>query len=1461
MKSTHVLIRPLDKITGTRFDVYVAASKDPAAYGLNSTSFAAAFERGPEISGTFFPLDLSGRLEVLTSRMTLLTNRIKLPAGVFMKNVAWNEAPVTIWSVTDLNWSTRETLLTGKVNQAQYDAQRRKLSIDAKGSDDKLDKELLPLSFDGSGGLGGEPDSRDKLKPAGWGYVENLEPVFYDNTRSMAMLDGYGNLQSIDWVAEGLNRYTSYAGNYATEAALAAALDAGSVKPGQWASCLAHGVIGFGAPPEGIVTCTATFANSLSGAIMKDMILNRAGVPVGEVDTASFDSLDTAMPRPIRFWTAGQENVKSMVERICQAIIATPVIDNLGRIAISRPLGGTSIATLDKSGGTVPRVLNHRPTTDWTPTAQTVARAVRPAVVLRRDQVNFADDFIPRGTFKTSEVYRIGNTVFGPDKAEWLYINTTPQFGSAAPLPVWPTTSNTWWQNIGPPATWSNLNGRPPLLTGEGVTVDEWLLDPSVWSYDSTVSFVEDSTGEGYIEVAAGQTGQNVPDFENATPVDHNAMYEASWELAELGGGAPVAGFYTIVVAYDAAGVAIAQDGSWWFYPTAFVPVTSRNVWEVHSARFGRGTARPFPANAVKFGLGVIHNYVPGTPGTGITRSRRFKCRRISRLDFANTNPVKPAAWSLGDGKAIRNIGAVSWGANVAYGNPLTGPQRFSWRWVGPGSSSCAKMAGLSEVTAPGSYTDAIQAIYFSDTADRIEIRENGVEVATYTGITTRSSDEFSIVYDGLYLRPHRNGQAMGYEKLVGPGKIYRAMVDSYYLGNGINQIEHKSALSLAVLGANTVDINGNIVPIDALRNNLISTTWWKKGATIPWAATGNGTTSIITTPTDVAVAGLKNNPEDSMRVTKTGASGATIGGGWNNGPASEIPGINPDQTYRFILPVRRIGGDSQLYWGCADGVCVLNTTTPEANPYFAWSNPGPILDDRWYIFVGFIFPRNSTGKNNDSAGVYDCRTGQKIAGTTNSNFCFSPTFTKISHRAFQYYGTTDSTALFGKPIVNVVDGTEPELSTFFEEQFSAQNVALDWINNAGQISQGNTVTKDVGATPAWATKSISRQSYKSNAFISGRLDAVNTFLGFHELGNGASSYNALAYSFHRTSDWYLYKDGSPLLNMGTSRNGVTFSSLTDFAAFYDNTTVKFYADGVFMHEDVTTPDRAFQAGVAIYEPPASVSSIRFGPFTENTQVVVTPLDDIDIAADYLGAILSTQFNIVQTPIVKRGGVDFRTDNRMTYEIVNKTGGLVTAGYVTVNNTTASADKGRVTITNASASGTYTLNVKFDNVVISSFPVKATVKPAAPPTGGGGGGGTKSGSFSVSGLTISGTTFVEKGRISGLVKAAGETIRCYLSAAEYTLHHTSTITRNLQAKWQYSVAGAESWTDVGTAVGGSSITYIAEDFASDIGSITCNQNVAPSNNTYDLRLVMAVSAAGGTMEMGIGINASVAIGV
>lgn len=215
--------------------------------------------------------------------------------------------------------------------------------------------------------------------------------------------------------------------------------------------------------------------------------------------------------------------------------------------------------------------------------------------------------------------------------------------------------------------------------------------------------------------------------------------------------------------------------------------------------------------------------------------------------------------------------------------------------------------------------------------------------------------------------------------------------------------------------------------PEDAIRNNLIDLGWWKAGATIPWAQNREVNTLYSTAEISNNIGGPKGS-HDVVWYCREAAGDGLEGGGWD---APNALLLDPSKTYRFALPIyKRDGVGGSAYWGPQPyTVCHNNTTNLHDNPYFGWTGRDGMLTDRWYLFVGYVYPQGSTGNSNDGAGIWDCKTGAKVVD--GYSFCHAAGGAK-GHRAYQYYAGIGSTQLFGRPMVNVVDGTEPSLREYF---------------------------------------------------------------------------------------------------------------------------------------------------------------------------------------------------------------------------------------------------------------------------------------------------------------------------------------------------------------------------------------------------------------------------------------------
>src|SRR3546814_14561677 len=81
---------------------------------------------------------------------------------------------------------------------------------------DFLEGPLLTVEFTGGGGASGEAAMRGVLKPAGFGTMENIEPVWFDTTRWIGCIDGYGNTTATTTLMEGLADRGAAVANYAS---------------------------------------------------------------------------------------------------------------------------------------------------------------------------------------------------------------------------------------------------------------------------------------------------------------------------------------------------------------------------------------------------------------------------------------------------------------------------------------------------------------------------------------------------------------------------------------------------------------------------------------------------------------------------------------------------------------------------------------------------------------------------------------------------------------------------------------------------------------------------------------------------------------------------------------------------------------------------------------------------------------------------------------------------------------------------------------------------------------------------------------------------------------------------------------------------------------------------------------------------------------------------------------------
>lgn len=442
MKAALVKVRPWDTKAGARVDVYAGDAPSSDLLGTMGQNWEPALSQSPQLSIELSSPDIDGKVQVGTAKLELDLRQLK--AIVSPMKLMWRGAVLSIFSDEAQQDLGAVPEFTGLVTSARLNRLDQKLAIEASVSTAFIEKPLLTAECDGGGGLGGDAAKRGTLKPAGFGSCKNVPPLFIDEARNIGMVDGYGNLQSVSFCGEGRSSLGSSVGDYATYAALAAAIDAHTVPPGRWATCLAQGLIGLGAPPAGVVTVDCVFGVNRPGALMRRWFETHAGVPTALLDTASFTALDASVNRAVHYWTDSQANVKDLAEQLAASCNATPLVSFQGKVGVTRAIGGANAGTLDFSGRVTPRVIDWRVADNDAPFYKLRSRAARPALVLSRDQINFTDSFVPRGLFNSTTVYRAGNISGLADGSTWLYYNALPTAGNT------PFVGSAYWQSLDP---------------------------------------------------------------------------------------------------------------------------------------------------------------------------------------------------------------------------------------------------------------------------------------------------------------------------------------------------------------------------------------------------------------------------------------------------------------------------------------------------------------------------------------------------------------------------------------------------------------------------------------------------------------------------------------------------------------------------------------------------------------------------------------------------------------------------------------------------------------------------------------------------------------------------------------------------------------------------------------------------------------------------------------------------
>lgn len=221
--------------------------------------------------------------------------------------------------------------------------------------------ELHGTRYLGTGGVEGDSALAGRLKPYAAGYVFNITPVPI-NATSLIVQVSFTSIAGVTAVRDG-GVALSFNADFATFAFLAAA----TLAPGQYATCLASGLIRLGAAPVYGVTCDvrgdADVFNSVAGPTTRAGVVRRIATGLGsvrfsdteQIDYRSFQDFENRQPAPVGwYWDGAQEVTKAdAITEVLAGCLGWWLVRPNGQITIGQaedPEAYFATLTLDYDG-------------------------------------------------------------------------------------------------------------------------------------------------------------------------------------------------------------------------------------------------------------------------------------------------------------------------------------------------------------------------------------------------------------------------------------------------------------------------------------------------------------------------------------------------------------------------------------------------------------------------------------------------------------------------------------------------------------------------------------------------------------------------------------------------------------------------------------------------------------------------------------------------------------------------------------------------------------------------------------------------------------------------------------------------------------------------------------------------------------------------------------------------------
>lgn len=230
------------------------------------------------------------------------------------------------------------------------------LRVELRDNTYKLEVPAQPNIYEGTGGLEGGDDLKGKRRPRGFGYVDNATPSPLIPVEGVYEIND-GQIQAVSAAYDNaVALIAATVPDYATAALLRAATTGpqgggADIEAGEYATCLAEGLIRVGGDPNGRLTVSFE-GDKLGGVFVSthaDIIRRVIGTATDVIDPTnldepSFDVVNAAQPAPIGYYL--DENAEATA-----ADVAADLSASMGGWAGFRRQGLFEVGIFDSPSG------------------------------------------------------------------------------------------------------------------------------------------------------------------------------------------------------------------------------------------------------------------------------------------------------------------------------------------------------------------------------------------------------------------------------------------------------------------------------------------------------------------------------------------------------------------------------------------------------------------------------------------------------------------------------------------------------------------------------------------------------------------------------------------------------------------------------------------------------------------------------------------------------------------------------------------------------------------------------------------------------------------------------------------------------------------------------------------------------------------------------------------------------